>query len=502
MENPTTQPKRIRRTNLELIEGLLSIKDKRGTIKPFRLNPAQKYYWERKTRRNLILKARQKGLSKIIDADQLIDCIQNSISAVVISHEREATIRLFAAVRGYIDRLKVKPHVSIDSKSEIKFPKKGSSYFIGTAGQKAFGRGDTVARAHLSEAAFYEDLERILNGIAEAAEYGQIDIETTPNGRGQFYDMWQKAKAGKSSYTPIFIPWFIDTEYDVNSMTEEEKQGLSAGVQEMIAMPDDEFILSYTDEEKRLIERVKDEWNIDLTVGMMKWRRYKIWDKGQMFFQEYPEDDVSCFLQSGRTVFSQVICEPKRKIALDDFSNWCARNGWDDKKQEAFKKKILYAGIDAAEGTLTGDAHSFGVIDVDMDSGKSYVIFEITSNEPIDEFAERVKKIMKQFNIWLGVEKNGVGLAMVKKLKSIGVRLSEWETTGTNRPVMITDLEEAYRKGELIETYPAAEDELRDMEYGENNRADHKKGKHDDRVFARAIALQMRKRPMPGVSYL
>ena len=420
----------------------------------------------------------------------------------MISHEQEATKRLFAAVRYFIDNMEVKPVLSIDSKREIRFPKRGSSYFIGTAGQRAFGRGDTVDRAHLSEAAFYEDLERILGGIAEAAEYGQIDIETTANGRGQFYDLWQKAKAGRSSYTPIFIPWFLDMEYSVENMTEEEKQGMSSGAQEMFAIPDAEFIANLDEEEKRLVAKVAEEWGIIMTAGQLKWRRYKIWDKGLMFFQEYPEDDVSCFLQSGRSVFSQIILEPGRKIPLDDFESWAQKQRWTEEQIEAFKKKTLYGGIDAAEGTPTGDAHSFAVVDIDIQTGKGVVVFEITSNDPIDIFAARVKKIADKFNIFLGIEKNGVGLAMVQKCRSLGIRFQDWETTGTNRPVMITDLEEAYRKGDLLETYAAAENELRDMEYGENNRADHKKGKHDDRVFARAIAWQMRKKPIPGVTYL
>ncbi len=100
----------------------------------------------------------------------------------------------------------------------MAFPENGSTYYIGTAGQRAFGRGDTIDRAHLSEAAFYPNLEATLAGIAEAAEYGQIDIETTPNGRDAFYDMWMKAKSGKSPYTPIFIPWYIDHEYSADTM--------------------------------------------------------------------------------------------------------------------------------------------------------------------------------------------------------------------------------------------------------------------------------------------
>ncbi len=420
------------------------------------------------------------------------------INAVIISHERDATQRLFASVKGFIDNLKYKPTVSIDSKSEIRFPMRGSSYFIGTAGQKAFGRGDTVARAHLSEAAFYQDLERILNGIAEAAEYGQVDVETTPNGREEFYDMWHKAKSGKSSYTPIFIPWFIDSEYSADSLTEQERKGLSAAVQEMISIPDDEFINMLEPDEKDLLAKVAREWNIVLTAGQIKWRRYKVWDKGMMFFQEYPEDDVSCFLQSGRSVFSQVICDQSKRIPLDDLNRWNAP----EEAKKALLQRRLFGGVDGAEGTPKGDAHCFAVIDGDRRTGKAVVIYEYTSNEPLDIFCEKVAKICKTFKIHLGVEKNGVGLAHVKKFEQLRVRVEEWETTATSRPLMITDLEEGYRKGELIETYPEAENELRDMQYTESNRPEHPKGKHDDRVFARAVAFQMMRSPVPGVTFV
>ena len=240
-----------------MIQGLLKIKSKRGEVVPFQLNPAQKYYWERKRRRNLVLKARQKGITKIIEADMLIDCIRKATNAIVISHERESTKRLFSAVRFYIDNLKVKPELSIDSKQEMKFPKRGSYFFIGTAGQKAVGRGDTIDRAHLSEAAFYDDLKKILAGVSEASEFGQIDIETTANGHDEFYDMWQKAKAGMSPYVPIFIPWFIDDEYSVDSLTHEEKEGMSDAVRDMFNQPDEEMV--FTEEENIFIKMVKDD---------------------------------------------------------------------------------------------------------------------------------------------------------------------------------------------------------------------------------------------------
>lgn len=445
----------------------------------------------------MILKARQKGISKVIDADQLIDCIKKSTNAVVISHEKEATKRLFAAVRYYVDNMEVKPALSIDSKQEMKFPKRGSSYFIGTAGQRAFGRGDTIDRAHLSEAAFYDDLEKILAGIAEACEYGQIDIETTPNGRNAFYEMWQKAKQGLSAYTAIFIPWFIDTEYSADSLTDEEKRGLSASVREMFAIPDDQFLQLLTDEEKRLVARVAQEYKFTLSAGQLKWRRYKIWDKGALFWQEYPEDDVSCFLQSGRSVFTAITTDVTKRIPLDKFDQW----GTEEQRAE-FKKRLLYAGVDGAEGTLNGDNHVFSVIDAPADSPTAHVIYEYASTEPIDVFWLKIAPIIKAFKMQLGVEKNGVGVAHVKQAKDLGLKHIQWTTSGANRPVMITDLEEAYRKGELVETYTEAENEARDMIYTTTNRPEAQKGKHDDRIFSRSIAWQIRKRPRPGVIML
>jgi hypothetical protein len=171
-------------------------------------------------------------------------------------------------------------------------------------------------------------------------------------------------------------------------------------------------------------------------------------------------------------------------------------------KKEALLKRRLFGGVDGAEGTLSGDAHSFAVIDAPATEAKAKVIYEYTSNEPIDVFCRHVAKICKKYNIALGVEKNGVGVAHVQRLRQLGVSFIEYETTATNRPIMITDLEEAYRKELLIESYPEAENEARDMEYKENNRAEHKKGKHDDRIFARAIAWQMRFQPIPSVTII
>lgn len=452
------------------------------------------YYWNRKTRRNLLLKARQKGLTKVIDADQFMQCIERTTQAVVISHEKEATKRLFAAVKFYHDNLTVKPETLTDTTSQMTFPKRGSSFYVGTAGQRAFGRGDTIDRAHLSEAAFYPDLNSTLAGVAEAAEYGQIDIETTPNGREAFYDLWQKAKSGKSPYTNIFIPWFIDLEYSADSMPVSDILGLSTGVQEMFSIPDKDW--DWPPDEQALYKRVLFEHSIALTVGQMKWRRYKIWDKGDLFFQEYPEDDESCFLQSGRSVFKHILTDPSLKLPLDNYELLDAETL--KRLLTPGKRKMLYAGLDPAEGVEGGDSHVFSVLEPFTALGIARVIFEYASNEPIDVFALKISRIMQKFSITLAVEKQGVGVAMCRALDRLDIDFEEWNTTGTTRPIIITDLEEAYRKEELIESYSEAEAEARNMRYNSKNKPEHPPGKHDDRVFSRGIALQIMKVPLPS----
>jgi hypothetical protein len=76
-----------------------------------------------------------------------------------------------------------KPQTGADSRTEITFPELHSSIYIGTAGARAFGRGDTIRKILLSEMSFYEDPETILSGVEDAVPLtGELTIECTPNG--------------------------------------------------------------------------------------------------------------------------------------------------------------------------------------------------------------------------------------------------------------------------------------------------------------------------------
>ena len=278
---------------IQLIERMLCIQDKERHTVDFHLNPVQRYFAERKSYRNIILKARQLGISSLVLADMFIEAITvpNTI-CVVVSHEQHATERLLDKIHNYYKhfRLPISPQVDHASSTEITFPELNSTIYIGTARSMTFGRGERIDKAHLSELAYYEDGLRVLNAIEEAVPLqGEITVECSPNGEDNlFYDMWVKAKRKQSGYIPFFFPWWLDKDYAIPRGSP-------------FALEEDREELQLDEEEQDLTAKY------GLTEDQIRWRRRKIADKGGLFYQEYPEDEVNCFITSGEPVFDMAV---------------------------------------------------------------------------------------------------------------------------------------------------------------------------------------------------
>jgi len=91
-------------SNIELIESLLWIDDKNGIVVPFKLNNVQRRFHEHKGYRNIILKARQLGISSSILGDMYAECITvPHTPCAVVSHETRATQRLLDRVQFFYD---------------------------------------------------------------------------------------------------------------------------------------------------------------------------------------------------------------------------------------------------------------------------------------------------------------------------------------------------------------------------------------------------------------
>lgn len=378
---------------VSLIGELLKIDNKEGIVVPFRFNRGQTYFNRNKGHRNIILKHRQGGWSSSILADMYIDVITKPhTECAVVSHETRATQRLLDRVHFYHDTMDdPKPEVGAYGRSEISFPGMHSSIYIGTAGARAFGRGDTIPKALLSELAYYENGENLLNGIEDSVPItGELTIECTPNGEDNiFYTTWVKAREGKSPYKTFFFPWWWTNDYQIPAGSE-------------LALPEDRGVLHLTEEELDLVRRH------DITEDQIRWRRWKVSEKGGLFWQEYPEDEVSCWITIGDPVFDQALLNRFASEATDGKTH---EGGWTYWIEPEEKLRYII-GVDTSSGAPEG---SYSAAVVLNDRWEVCATFQARVEPHI------LASILKKLGAWynnaeLVVERNFTGYAVLEQL--------------------------------------------------------------------------------------
>ena len=271
----------------------LQIRTKHEGLKPLVLNEAQQYIHKKLEEqlkstgkvRAILLKGRQQGASTLIGGRFIHKTTHNKgVRAFILTHDGESTNALFEMTERYYDHLPpfVKPTTGAANAKELQFDILDSGYKIGTAGNKAVGRGQTIQYFHGSEVSFWLNASEHTKGIMQAvpdADGTEVIWESTANGVGNFFhEQWKLAEKGLSEFQAIFVPWFWQSEYKKK-------------------VPDGAV---FTDDEVQL----KEIYN--LTFEQMFWRRMKVAelttdgvDGTKAFKQEYPMNAAEAFQVSG-----------------------------------------------------------------------------------------------------------------------------------------------------------------------------------------------------------
>ena len=212
------------------LNNLYTIIDKAGNKSLFQLNWAQKKLYQDMWYCNLILKARQLGISTFVCLLFLDRCLFNSnLHAGIIAHTREDAEVMFRRVKFAYDNLPVElkalRSVNTDNARELQLSN-GSTLRIGTS-----MRSSTIQLLHISEfgkicAKFPDKAREIITGSLNALAPGQyVFIESTAEGReGYFYDMCKEAQAAKDSEKKLtsldfrfhFLPWHAQKDYRID----------------------------------------------------------------------------------------------------------------------------------------------------------------------------------------------------------------------------------------------------------------------------------------------
>lgn len=459
--------------------------------------------------RFIILKARQQGVSTIVEALIYWWTITNKgQQSKIIAHNTDTSEYLYNMFRTFYDNSlpSFRPGTKYNTRNDITFdnetsPEKGlkSQIDTATAENSGTGRGQTVQWLHASEVALWPKGQEIVAGLMQAVPLmanTAIFLESTANGIGDyFHTTWEAAQRGESTFEPLFFPWKIHEEYTLK--------------------PPRHFRL--TAEEKK----VKKEHQ--LTVGQIYWRRKKMLEfvgDEKRFYQEYPLTDTEAFLASGNPRFNTTKLEEMRHKCYD-----CPTYDLLEKKENLGTKIVpkIAEGAPLKVWIQPQDGHEY-VIGADVAEGieEDYSVATVMDKmnhqtvarfrgdmEPSD-FGEYLAILGKWYNdALIGAEINNHGLTTVQRLRDVGYsnlyrremgideRYEEytsklgWRTDVRTKPLMIDGLSEAISTDQIIDYDKIFIRECMTYIRDPRGRTNAQEGQHDDTVIATAICLQL-----------
>jgi hypothetical protein len=463
-----------------LAANLLRVRSRNGEMIPLAANRAQAGYEEKRGKSNIILKARQLGMTTWVAGQFFLKTITHPGTLTVqVAHTQEAAESIFRIVHRFLFWLPPSMRrgalkTSLVNARQIIFPGMDSEYRVETAGAPNAGRGLTITNLHCSEVARWPgDAAEILQGLrAGLSPVGELVLESTPMGAaGSFWREWQEAK--KTGMVQHFFPWWMEDAY-VRHAAEAS---------------------SLNDVERRLMKEHK------LSLEQIGYRRYLQESFRGMAKQEYAEDATECFLVSGECIFDTGAIDARLRQVPAPVTE--RRNGQLRIWLMPVKDREYLVAVDPADGSEDGDYSVAQVID--LTTGLQCA--ELQSKMPQLELAYTVTELAREYNTaLLAVERNNHGSGILAYLKGVCryERLHEaggrdgWLTTTVTRPLILGKLGSALVETPGIFSSERLLRECRSFVRKASGRAEAQSGEHDDCVMAMAIALAVREERLTG----
>lgn len=461
---------------------LLRVRSRTGALAPLVANRAQEEYETRRGQKNIVLKARQLGITTWVAGRFFLKTITHPGTVTVqVAHTQEAAESIFRIVHRFLRFLpdsirRGALKTSVVNARQILFPGMDCEYRVETAGAPNAGRGLTITNLHCSEVARWPgDPEEILQGMRAAlSPTGELVLESTPMGAsGCFWKEWQEAET--TGLVRHFFPWWVEEAY--------------AGAAVDAA--------SLTDEERGLMKAA------GLRPEQIGFRREMQRSFRGLARQEYAENANECFLASGECLFDTAAIDARLRQMCDPVEE--RGNGTLRIWLRSIPGRQYLAAADPAGGGAEGDYAAVEVID--LDTGLQCA--ELRAHLPPLELARAAAALAREYNhALLAVERNNHGSGVLAYLESVcryerlyrtggqaggqAEGQAGWLTSATTRPAMLGRLASA-----LVETPGSFASErllreCRSFVRHANGRAEAQAGEHDDCVMAMAVALAVR----------
>ncbi len=498
----------------------LTVRNKEGALVPFIWNHVQHEYDRIRAgkQRTILLKYRRGGFSTLEQARAYTRAKnEKEFRHLFAADTSENSSIIFEVFQRFYREDPCKPTLLCPPSSSRFRYANGSTVRIATAGSKTLGQGDTLSSFHGSEVATwckdvtaddkgFRAVEGIISDVTEACSHGEAVLESTPDGVDNwFYKTWQTPK----SWFKVFIPWFNDP---TNRIRETDRAtlflgGLSKDQQETFIatvgpfLKDGDILSTLAEDEKILIEKQ------GLDLEQLAWRRWKKFDRGDLFVQEYPEDDTTCFLLTGNPLYDTL------RIAREILAAPTAIRETHDERvfAEPVTGLRYFIGADIA----TGEGGDWCAASVRDEHG--FQAATIRSKDSPEDFGRRLDKLGRRYNLaFIKPESNSIGRSTINTLMNecLYPKVSAmekwngsymvlthnygWETTPVTRPRMLTEHRDAWLSGD----WPVnCRWQLNEMRNFVKKRGRWEGDPNDDLVFADAIALQCRNQELAAMNH-
>jgi hypothetical protein len=465
---------------MALAAQILRVRTRDGQTEPLRLNAVQRAFEQRRGQRNIVLKARQLGLTTWAAARFFLRTITRPGTLTLqVAHTQEAAEEIFRIVHRFVeclpDVVRTGPlRTSRANTRAIAFPEMDAQYLVVSAGEKNAGRGLTVQNLHCSELARWPgDPAETLAGLRAAlAPQGELILESTPQGVGGcFYEEWMKA--AETGMVQHFFPWWMERGYRAKAVNEG----------------------NLTDEERALRAREH------LDLEQIGYRRQIRADHHALASQEYAEDSGSCFKASGDSVFE--VSAVDERLATAPAAVETRRNGELEIWLPPLKGKTYLVAVDPAGGGCDGDYSAAQVME--LETGLQCA--EFAGHVGGLELAKLVTALAAEYNdAWLVVERNNHGsgvLSLVEASCKYGRIFKQdgqlgWLTNSVSRPAVLGRLDAALVEAPQCFLSRKLLAECRSFVRFRNGSTGARAGTHDDRVMAMAIAFAARAELLAG----
>ncbi len=456
-----------------LAEALLKVRTRTGAHEALLPNQVQREFERRRGRQNIVLKARQMGISTWVAARFFLKTItQPGTLTVEIAHTQEAAEEIFRIVHRFYCELPEALRAGALKTSRanarsLVFPMLDSEYRVESAGDPNAGRGLTIQNLHCSEVARWPgEAGAILAGLrASMPGNAEVVLESTANGAyGCFYEEWMRAE--ESGAVRHFFPWWWEKSYRLPQPVE-----------------------ALTEDELRLASEH------GLGGEQIAFRRKLRRQFGMLARQEYPETAHDCFLSSGSGVFdAEAIEERMRGLPRPMAARWKGELlTW----YPAVTGREYLVAVDPAGGGSEGDFAAMQVVDL----ATGLQCAEFRGKAGLLEVAEKAAALAREYNgALLAVERNNHGAGVLAYLHSVcryGRLYRQegqdgWLTSTLTRPRMLSQMTRVLAEHPEVWMSARLLGEMKTFVRDAKGHTGAAAGQHDDCMMAMGMAMAIR----------